>query len=628
MEKILEKIQLHIDSKKYSTKPNEYTMGKLSVRIVDQVADVTPSELANLVGNLGQSMVLATMSGTRLKINMIQQQVLALDFDNTIKDKYKQKIKATGENYQSYSTIKQNDFIQKYASFMYKTFSYSNDWEKFRVVFILDTPLYSNEDVRVAYKYLREKFPSSDPKTVDSSRLFLGGKSAEEINFKNKLPTTLFSNTDFATKKNSRNVTKNNYVPAYKLVKECEFEELSKRWKPYGGVNVPDLTAAIDYLIRIPMAELLETPGTSFRNIFEKDKNPSCSIWKPTDSEIWLYTQQNITTSNGTHPTYTIIQVMQKLLRNYYKKYNSDVPKDIALQFLIKYIGIKVEGTQEIQELRLQVDNFKKILLSDFLKSEYPSIYEIYGRYSTDIVAILDLVKEDLREDAGTLRCLTYKSVEHFAIELKCSKQKVSKLLNLMTFTGILKKLDKDQIPEQLLTNIQKNQTHKYTNGTYEIRKSPRKYHSNVYELTNVMENFSIIRDKCTALSAKGFTQKGFSKEWVERTFGKSEADRIFPQDKKRSISVVSNAITDDIHKVALTHIEADGYVVVNELKLEIQKLWGSKGFVDYKYSQAISELLEAYNIKKVRLTRELKDELGITGLPSKASPTILIKGN
>ena len=75
-----------------------------------------------------------------------------------------------------------------------------------------------------------------------------------------------------------------------------------------------------------------------------------------------------------------------------------------------------------------------------------------------------------------------------------------------------------------------------------------------------------------------------------------------------------------------MEHIQAKGYVIVNELKAEIQQLWGSKGFVEYKYHQAIGEMLEAYDIKKVRLTRELKNQLGITDLSSKVNPTILMK--
>ena len=151
MDEILKEIQLHIDNLGYSEKPSGNEIKSISNRITRSVSIVTPAELANMVGNLGQTVVLATMHGKRHKANIIQQQVLALDFDNAPTGK---KTKLEGESYQSYKNIKEHEFIQQYGSFMYKTFSHSDEWEKFRVVFVLDTPLYSAEQVESAYKFL------------------------------------------------------------------------------------------------------------------------------------------------------------------------------------------------------------------------------------------------------------------------------------------------------------------------------------------------------------------------------------------------------------------------------------------------------------------------------------------
>ena len=82
MDEILKEIQLHIDNLGYSEKPSGNEIKSISNRITRSVSIVTPAELANMVGNLGQTVVLATMHGKRHKANIIQQQVLALDFDN------------------------------------------------------------------------------------------------------------------------------------------------------------------------------------------------------------------------------------------------------------------------------------------------------------------------------------------------------------------------------------------------------------------------------------------------------------------------------------------------------------------------------------------------------------------
>ena len=632
--KIVKEIQVHIDCQAFTEKPNDDEMSVIMQaihnRITKSVSNVSPLELANLVGNLGQSVVLATMQGSRANGNMIQQQALALDFDNSTN----KKAKLEGASYQTYDSIKENEFTQKYAAFMYKTLSHTEDWERFRVIFILETPLYSAEEVRNAYKYLLEKFPHADQKIKDCSRLFMGGRASEEINYNNELPINLFQSSGITNKHDS---TLNNqdylqsvgtHLPTYKLIKQGRFKEVSERWKKYGDMNFPDTAAAIKYFRTLPMAELLQTPPNPFRNLFERDFKPSCSIWNPKDTNTWLYTQQNATGKNGNNRSYDIIRVMQKLLRQPYKKYHKDLPYDMAVQFLIEHTGIKIDVSEEIEIIRNQADLFNEVLLSDTLMHTDPDLYQIFSKYkySVYIVAIIDIFKMNLNYDGENIRCLTYMSLENLAIRLQCSKHKVSKLLNLMAFTGIIAKLDEDKIPEELLVKIKKSQTHEYRDDNWLERKVPRKYHNNIYELTNGMEDVLLIKGKCAELISKGFTQKAFSKEWVERSFGKAEADRVFPQDKNRAISEVSKAITEDIHKVALEHIQAKGYVIVNELKAEIQHLWGSKGFVEYKYQQAIGEMLESYDIKKVRLTRELKNQLGITDLSSKVNPTILMK--
>ncbi|MDK6577186.1 hypothetical protein QP281_25285, partial [Escherichia coli] len=82
-------------------------------RIVHHSVKLTPQQLAAAVGDHGQTMVLATMDGSRKKENMIQQQVAAIDFDNSetrlnakgevIKDENgkEKKFKTEGRNYSS-----------------------------------------------------------------------------------------------------------------------------------------------------------------------------------------------------------------------------------------------------------------------------------------------------------------------------------------------------------------------------------------------------------------------------------------------------------------------------------------------------------------------------------------------
>lgn len=192
---------LHVHSMPFERKPGIREVGSISKTIISEAVDVTQRQLAELVGKEGHTMVLATMNGDRKAENMIQQKVVAIDFDNTenrtdengliIKDEKgkAKKFRTEGDKYTSINDALNDDFIKNNASFIYKTFSHQDDWERFRVVFFLDKPLVNNKQVEMLYKWLMKKYPNADPANKDSSRLFYGGTEYIEIGFGNELKT-------------------------------------------------------------------------------------------------------------------------------------------------------------------------------------------------------------------------------------------------------------------------------------------------------------------------------------------------------------------------------------------------------------------------------------------------------
>lgn len=185
---------LLIDNQKFDTKPTVSDTKKINATIIQHPASVTPQELARLVGDEGRTMVLATMDGKRAKDNMVQQQVVAIDFDNTrmVKTKSGKSMKAqtTGKDYTSVAEIYQDPWIQANAAFMYTTFSHTETWHRFRVVFFLDKPLSNPKQVEMLYTWLMDKYPTADKSAKDASRLFFGGTESLEINFNNVLKTS------------------------------------------------------------------------------------------------------------------------------------------------------------------------------------------------------------------------------------------------------------------------------------------------------------------------------------------------------------------------------------------------------------------------------------------------------
>lgn len=180
--------ELLIDKQGFTKKPSPPQIPSINNRIANQKVNVTQKEFATLVGENGQTTVLATMDGKRNKNNMVQQQVVALDFDNTeiIDGK---KVKTTGKEYTTVAEIFQDPWVQANASLIYSTFSHSKDWHRFRLVFFLDKAMTNNTQVEKMYEWLMDKFPTADKANKDSSRLFFGGTEYVEISFENELDT-------------------------------------------------------------------------------------------------------------------------------------------------------------------------------------------------------------------------------------------------------------------------------------------------------------------------------------------------------------------------------------------------------------------------------------------------------
>lgn len=209
--------RLHIHETSFNRKPGIREIPKINAEIISSEAVVTQQQLADLVGDQGKTMVLATMNGSRKKENMTQMQVVAIDFDNTetrldengkvIKDEKgkAKKFKTEGTKYTSIEDALKDEFINRSASFVYKTFSHTDGWDKFRVVFFLDRALENNKQVEAVYEWLMDKYPNADKSTKDSSRLFFGGTEVIEINFDNELKTSEV--TIAKTKRNKPNIS-------------------------------------------------------------------------------------------------------------------------------------------------------------------------------------------------------------------------------------------------------------------------------------------------------------------------------------------------------------------------------------------------------------------------------------
>lgn len=624
---VLVKIKLHIDEHSFNRKPDTEA-GKIVKTIIKTISEVTPQELAETVGLKGRSMCLATMGPGadgivyKRNANMVQQQALALDFDNK-----EDGVKTEGLFYQSISDALEHPFIQEHASFIYKSFSSVEGWDKYRVLFILDEPLTTEEEVYGAYEYLHDIFPLADKKVKEPSRLFYGGcQEVVEVNYDNILSVDDLPVVEklvkaskpkperIKTVKTPKVELVPGAVPTWKLIKQGKKEEVKARWSVYGNITLSTKATCIQYFKEnIPMAEALGIETNPFRDIFEYDEKPSASIWLPEDSNAWLYTQLNSDSATGRHKSLNMVQVVQRLLTSNTNK----CPWGVAIEYLIEVTGVNIEVTPQIKAVRDSVEMFQQeVLLSNSLRYDHPEMSQILGRYGYEhkINAILDIYKNGLYEENGEMYCLTRMTVEQMANDLHITKDKAHYFMNLMSLVFMTDKLDDTEIPTALLEELKLNQTHYYDEKTGKKvkRTIPREYRQNITRLNDLTESFDKIEERCVMLVANSYKRRSLSREWALRMLGTEEADRLYPQDEGRTISKITDAFTENMVNLIFKELAKKPYIEEVALKQKLQKQWKSKGFTERKYDAALGYVIEAYGLKKGRLNKSLTSAWGL----------------
>lgn len=160
----MKKYEVSFNNKRYNSKPSGAEIGKISNGLYTRSMDFR--ELAYEVGEHGCTFSPAVYDGRRRKENYIGQQLIGLDFDNGV----------------TFAEIK--DRAEHYRLpilFAYKTFSYTEEHEKFRIVFALSDIIYDTFTSEVVTAMLMKIFGECDEACKDSSRMFFGGKGLLEL---------------------------------------------------------------------------------------------------------------------------------------------------------------------------------------------------------------------------------------------------------------------------------------------------------------------------------------------------------------------------------------------------------------------------------------------------------------
>lgn len=132
-------------------------------------------------------------------------------------------------------------------------------------------------------------------------------------------------------------------------------------------------------------------------------------------------------------------------------------------------------------------------------------------------------------------------------------------------------------------------------------------------------------------------TIRGLSYEGIYRTFGHEIAWEVYPQHKNqfiktesgykqinRTTSKASDERTNEIVSIIMERIQKDGYVTENDIVEEIRHKYG-KSFAQAQLKRSLQEILDNYNLQRIRANKQIKEQYGMTG---NGYPFIIVRGN
>lgn len=621
----MEKITVHIDTKLYHSKPKVSEIGQISNRITEKTYSVTAKELALKIKQ-GYTILPSLMHSKRSIKNFKESQVIFLDFDNSYKEngEYKKL-----DNYISFEKMKQDKFIQKNASFIYSTFSNSDEINRYRVVFVLDKIITDYKNLQKIINYLLIKFPTADKSCRDISRLFFSGHDVTEINFDNslkvseildysllniqkdslvKIPeqincTGLHHNKikDFTDR--HRFNTSVNETPLIKLLKENNISAYRDKVLPLLDIDFSLVKTKKDfvYLINsLDLSILLGIPNhNQFNCVLTEDNHPSASIFKVDNGNFYLYKRFG---DNGF--VLNVLDVFKVLLHT-----NSN---DKIIDFFKRVFNITYAVPENLTDISFGIQKFLDFLQNETELQQYSSTHKILGKHRSIIIDYFKIILNEPFWDAEKeeIRYLTLKSTKSLSNLLfgnirQNKLDKINRLINLLTYLGLINKLSEIDYPKDTLNYLKSQRNIK----GYEYLQSIIEINYRVF--TKYDELLRNLEEVCSFLLSKGYTFKGFTQDFISITDSISASNHVYKQSQNKKISTHQLKMYTYIENKLKNHFSENNYMLLSDLKNECLKKF-SKNQVKINFNVSLNMVMSNLSLQKKKASNSIKSEFDI----------------
>ncbi len=624
-------MKLLLDQKYYNEKPKD--PWNITKRIIKHPLDIEPADLAREVtkGRTFVPSLINTKVNGELARNIdcwTSQQLICLDFD---------------------SGMRLEDALNEFrndAMFVYTTFTHTEKLHKFRVVFALEHEVIDYNFIQYIYKYFESKY-TIDKQCKDGSRMFYGGRKLYELDYNNRLNNDVFYSDYLKTHiyqgeiecRNNNNQSKHiTIVPTFgDETQSLDTTKISSHSDDYNNVklirnkDVQRLRGILkvnsdrqtfytlhelkDYLFSQDLYKFLGVSGSKFRCCFHYDTDPSAGILYDTIQKRYIY---KCFSDNCGFGSGLIIKGVENILECDYMD---------AINFLMDVYNVEYKET-EWQKIRKQkLDYSKQYIVSDEFQVEYPELYKRIKNYIPELDALIDIARMNMpaeHYDNEQIENLFFASIRHFANRMgKGSLGQITNEIALFVYLGLMSKLKKDDVPKHLLDRAEE-----------ELKKNKNKFKNDdvpMISFFSISDFTSKVlgtgESRAIQFKEKKFTMRGWSYEMLLRGLGEEEANRVYPQMAGKKISQRSHRSANLIENVVLRMIDNQGWVTEDYVVNAVVKNYKSgKEYTKTQIKKIMAEMIDKYDLDKMRLTKELKGKLGIDEEKVKGSPSVLIK--
>jgi hypothetical protein len=375
-----------------------------------------------------------------------------------------------------------------------------------------------------------------------------------------------------------------------------------------------------DYIFKeINLGELLEFKyPKSIRCIFHDDGKNSAGIFQ-NEQGYWIYH------CFGCGVSYNLLGVIEVL-----GKFKSR-PK--AYRFIREIFNLEIKETEWQKTQKEIIEYNLRALDTGELERECPQAYKNIKsniKYLRQLlyIAMDNITNEKMTDDDDNV--LFFASTRYICQLMGISEgniKEISKKSALFAYHKFINKIDNSEVNKDLLKRSQAISI----NSTDKNKKYRHVNYYSIPSYNNML--FPEIEQQGKSWKENNYTIKGLSREMFFRKEGKDIADWLYPQYKQvydkqaetivdRTTTIRSNKRTERIVEIIFYLLESKGYAIENEIigiLVADEVIRITKSEAERQFKKSLPEILDAYNLKRIRAKKEIKEKLGMTdkGYPS-----------